>query len=1080
MNIADIANEVGTVYDRTLHTSLTLPYSGFDQIAIAQNDIATSAVINNAIDKLYANYIQLYRYSNVASNVIPISSIGFVGALPNDPPTYNVTTNTKYITSYITTPVYTVEPSSRTEIHTVTSYKTVTQDLTSFNLSSVTVYYENLFYYSGQLDNTKYWLPDQDAYITPGHPNPNESFYVDFGQPSKNKAVLAKDIASPFNDKKSVYKIVESTNVENHGIGQAVNNGILDVGNTYTFSIYAKAAERKLLWAAGGGNDYIIFDLVNGTASVTTPHTPTVAYTVYVGNGWYRCVYTKTVDNSADTVYPAVGFGPTISRPLDALQPYYRGDGQSGVYVYGPQLISGSQLYPYMETQDTIVGTLANSPVNQNYVQTFTESINWVVPAGVTSVSATIVGGGGGGGGGYWPTVQLNANGGGGGGSGGYSTGVFNVTPGSIILINVGSGGVGGSGGTQNNIAGGGAGGSSSFGSVLSVTGGAPGGAGSAGSVGNGGAGGLPGGNNGSVGAITYYGTKDFTSGAGGTSPYSNYGAGGRGSNNGSYDGAGMGIAGNNGAVILTYTQTTYIAPQVFPLAVTTTTQIANITEEATLIPIIDETTNTYVIYLSTVRYVTTAQIESASFNVYTPTTTLKWYTTSDFSSSSQFLPLATTQYANLDNIITTAGRINSSVSPNKYVVFASTGTDIIALTGDVDLNNVSVALSTNTVADFSEVYFAGIKKLVLDPNTNYLYALDRVSSLIHCFDATGFLTDDNILANKLVYIKSMGGVGDYDAAHLFNNPESLTIFNSNLYVLDSGNSCIKQYDTKLNWITTHRLFRDFSNNYPIDLTTNINGDIYVLTDTNKILQYKNNNFNAGIVNTLNTLSDNERYQSITTSIADQHIFYLTTNLNVYKKFFSSINDTIGKYLFYRFNVASEETIKCFTSFINSVDGSDTNLVFSTYNGSGKFGLYYDNINLDSVLVTKNFDVYPLSAIQTNADEYLQNWVFNKSISKLMINHTRFRNLVYSRFLYEPDSTGTVVYQGTRYMRPEELLSVTFDLYMENFIGCNEIFQNIIVNRSLKAIFDAQVSIFNMLQLDVQLHPDLNIPVYIN
>jgi len=51
---------------------------------------------------------------------------------------------------------------------------------------------------------------------------------------------------------------------------------------------------------------------------------------------------------------------------------------------------------------------------------------------------------------------------------------------------------------------------------------------------------------------------------------------------------------------------------------------------------------------------------------------------------------------------------------------------------------------------------------------------------------------------------------------------------------------------------------------------------------------------------------------------------------------------------------------------------------------------------------------------------------------------------------------------------------------MQNFIGCNEIFQNIIVNRSLRAVYDAQVAIFNMLQLDVQTAPDLNIPVYIN
>ena len=81
---------------------------------------------------------------------------------------------------------------------------------------------------------------------------------------------------------------------------------------------------------------------------------------------------------------------------------------------------------------------------------------------------------------------------------------------------------------------------------------------------------------------------------------------------------------------------------------------------------------------------------------------------------------------------------------------------------------------------------------------------------------------------------------------------------------------------------------------------------------------------------------------------------------------------------------------------------------------------------------------------------------------------------------YEPDDHGTLVFQGTRYLTADENLSVSFDQYMENFIGCNEIFQNIIVNRALEAVYNAQVSIFDLLQLDVETAPDLNIPVYIN
>lgn len=509
------------------------------------------------------------------------------------------------------------------------------------------------------------------------------------------------------------------------------------------------------------------------------------------------------------------------------------------------------------------------------------------------------------------------------------------------------------------------------------------------------------------------------------------------------------------------------------------TTAYGNVVENSILIPVLQQDGTTYITYLSTVYFTTTTSTTVSAITSIVPSTSLEWYTTANFLSSSQFSPLSTTQYNNLDNIITVTGGINYQVTPNKYVLFASTGTDLIALTGDTGLSNVSVALSTNTTAIFSNVGFAGINKLIINPNTNHLYVLDLSASLIHKFDASGFLTNDNVLNNKLVYLKSIGGFGNYDAASLFNNPQSITINGSNFYVLDSGNSCIKQYDTNFNWITTHRLFRDFYGNYPIDLTTDGNGNIYVLTNNNLIIQY-NSDFSTKVVTTLPTLFNaNEYYTGITTSTVNTDIFYLTSNLNVYKKFFSSINDTIGKYLLYRFNVTNGENIASFTSLLNAV-GSDTNAIFSTYNGAGKFGFYVDNINLNTVLVTDNFDVYPLSSIQIDNNEYVQNWVFNKAIAKLIVNHTRLRNLIYTRFLYEPDDNGVLVYNGTRYLTPNEVNNVTFDQYLTNFIGCNEIFQNVIVNRGLKAVFDAQSSIFDILQLDVQTAPNLNIPVYIN
>ena len=77
----------------------------------------------------------------------------------------------------------------------------------------------------------------------------------------------------------------------------------------------------------------------------------------------------------------------------------------------------------------------------------------FVVPAGITVITAYCQGGGGGGGGGgtgYNPDLPINrpGGGGGGGGSGTYQEFIFNVTEGDVLDITVGSQGAGGSGGT--------------------------------------------------------------------------------------------------------------------------------------------------------------------------------------------------------------------------------------------------------------------------------------------------------------------------------------------------------------------------------------------------------------------------------------------------------------------------------------------------------------------------------------------------------------------------------------------------------------------------------------------------------
>ncbi len=143
----------------------------------------------------------------------------------------------------------------------------------------------------------------------------------------------------------------------------------------------------------------------------------------------------------------------------------------------------------------------------------FTESGDFVVPAGVKRILITAIGGGGGGGGagsvytydvtnssGYY--TNRSATGGGGGSGYFIKDRAKIVTPGATIPITINAGGVGGNGATatsKDNGVAGGVGGSVSVGNLLTVNGGNGGGgatyaectSGNDGTSGNGGSGGV-------------------------------------------------------------------------------------------------------------------------------------------------------------------------------------------------------------------------------------------------------------------------------------------------------------------------------------------------------------------------------------------------------------------------------------------------------------------------------------------------------------------------------------------------------------------------------------------------------------
>jgi hypothetical protein len=469
----------------------------------------------------------------------------------------------------------------------------------------------------------------------------------------------------------------------------------------------------------------------------------------------------------------------------------------------------------------------------------------------------------------------------------------------------------------------------------------------------------------------------------------------------------------------------------------------------------------------------------TAVAGVSTNSTEFRWFTNNEGLSSSQFIPLTSARLWGQDQMTHFAVAQNRTSS--LFSMFTTSNLDLVVYTAHNEFftNNlnkdvsISTAYSaTNTLSSIgaapggdSGIKWKGIQDFAFGAN-NSLFVLDLSAYTITKYDASGFLSDDIVLLNRLVYQDTIGGQGTYADPDLFNAPRNIDTYHDELYVLDSGNLCVKRYDQDLNWVTTYRLFRDFLSAFPVHLSHDAYGNMYVLTTQNTILRY-DNNFQNKVEIPIHSLSASEEQDiKLVFSQSDPNVFYLVTDQNIYKRLVSQPDQDVGKYLFYLNNFDTTETIIDFAT-LSSAKADYNFMVSRDQEGATKISLWYDNLNLFDVLSLADFDIYTLDEIEIKPDEYLQNWVFNKSISKLLISQQRLADHIIGQFIAKRDTHNNITFRGTRYFLPEELLKVKFGQDLTYFVGMNEVFQNNIINRCLEKIYNAQVNMLNALQAEV-------------
>lgn len=174
----------------------------------------------------------------------------------------------------------------------------------------------NLLTYSEQFDNAA-WTRNNIAA---------------FGSGSIANAIAAPDGTT------TADKIVEAATTATHNMAQ---NATIVSATVYTYSVYAKAAERSwicLEGGGGGGGFSVWFNLATGAVGAISGTTAGNVSIVALPNGWYRCIVTDTSTSTS-------GAYRYFICDADNNQSY-TGNGTSGLYLWGAQLEMGSFASP--------------------------------------------------------------------------------------------------------------------------------------------------------------------------------------------------------------------------------------------------------------------------------------------------------------------------------------------------------------------------------------------------------------------------------------------------------------------------------------------------------------------------------------------------------------------------------------------------------------------------------------------------------------------------------------------------------------------------------------------------------------
>jgi hypothetical protein len=198
----------------------------------------------------------------------------------------------------------------------------------------------------------------------------------------------------------------------------------------------------------------------------------------------------------------------------------------------------------------------------------------------------------------------------------------------------------------------------------------------------------------------------------------------------------------------------------------------------------------------------------------------------------------------------------------------------------------------------------------------------------------------------------------------------------------------------------------------------------------------------------------------------DSNIFYLTTNVTVYKKFFSRPEETIS--VFFRDDYVNTFSNNGYYNFdmevydIYIVGNDEKNYDDMFLFGNGFISHFKEYTIYDMLLQKKNLLYYNIEKLKFEKNEYVQSFVLNKEFFKIYFNILQLTNHLKGRFLFEYDKYGNLKNRDIVYLFDEEINSLKVNIKYDSFFNDNELLNPNLINRLIKDVYRLQLNMLNI------------------